>query len=239
MSNYNNGWKRPPSPPLRAPSPLGQHDDGVKFGVPANLARAASCPPIAQVPPRAPSPVGLTKYLAQDRSTNTNMFAQNATAPPLRPPVRPALEVAMDPDNWSPGRPPSNLVNELNDATLSVKECYLRVYSFLDALTISNWRPVFLSPSDVQHAAMQWQLVERTSLTASKEAIDSTRVVLEVAVAGGFMKREEAQEALASLKLRPVAAEGVPQRAGDVSRPTTTLGYRPVATTLNASTRAR
>ena len=90
----------------------------------------------------------------------------------------------MDPDHWKPGAPLSTLIVELNDAALSVQECYRRVYSFLDALTISSWRPPFLSPADVQNAASQWQYVERTSLAVAKEAVESTRAILAAAVAG-------------------------------------------------------
>ncbi|KAM0751592.1 hypothetical protein T439DRAFT_214028 [Meredithblackwellia eburnea MCA 4105] len=74
-------WKRPPSPPLRIPSPLGKFttvrsEDGVVVGAPARPPeRPASCPPVQDVPPRPPSAGGV--------------------APPLRPPVEQARKVSM------------------------------------------------------------------------------------------------------------------------------------------------
>ena len=82
-------WRKPPSPPLRAPSPLGLHDDGVQHGVPAKSIplRSISCPLVPQPPPRIPSPVG---DFTKSSVVHSDAFhtTKNGTAPPLRPPVK-------------------------------------------------------------------------------------------------------------------------------------------------------
>lgn len=144
-------------------------------------------------------------------------------------------------------------VTELADAHRSVKGCYARTFSFFNDLTIQEWNPPFLSPADVKAAgtsdhallpsppnehyiiptASSWKEVELSALNAVQAVRTNTRFLLETAIAGQFMKKEDGVNALESLNVGvPTYWQDSDNNNGPLAQPglfrsQTTVGTRP------------
>ncbi|KAI5479013.1 hypothetical protein MNV49_004417 [Pseudohyphozyma bogoriensis] len=115
-------------------------------------------------------------------------------------PHLPALELAMDPDHFSPlTSPRSSSITELLDAQASLTSCYSRTQKFFEELTVQEWRPPVLSPDDVKIAASSWKEVELSALGAVAKVRSCTRILLDTALEGQFITKAEKETALESL----------------------------------------